>query len=134
MVADRIAVMYLGRIVELGASEDICARPVHPYTQALLAAVPEIGRSGVRVDGEPANPLDPPSGCAFHTRCPIAVDACADKEQVLTQIGAEAARVVACFRLSDPEGDGEACESPSDWSAEADGGRQDRQGGADGGR
>ena len=60
MVGDRIAVMYLGRIVEIGAAEELCADPVHPYTRALLDTVPEVGRVHVRLEGEPANPLAPP--------------------------------------------------------------------------
>ncbi|HEY2214030.1 MAG TPA: ABC transporter ATP-binding protein, partial [Acidimicrobiales bacterium] len=63
VVADRIAVMYLGRIVELGPSDQICESPSHPYTQALLAAVPDLARRTVRLSGEPASALDPPSGC-----------------------------------------------------------------------
>jgi peptide/nickel transport system ATP-binding protein len=105
MVADRIAVMYLGRVVELGASEDVCARPAHPYTQALLATVPELGRRGVRVHGEPANPLDPPAGCSFHTRCPMMTDACTTEEQTLRPFAGDAQRQVACLRVSTP-GDG----------------------------
>jgi peptide/nickel transport system ATP-binding protein len=116
MVADRIAVMYLGRIVELGASEDVCSRPRHPYTQGLLAAVPELGRSGARVAGEPANPLDPPPGCVFHTRCPMRVDACMEREQALLPLADDADRAVACFLSSGPDG------------------LADRQGGARGGR
>lgn len=78
VVADRIAVMYLGRIVEIGPAEDVIANPVHPYTQALVDAIPDLGRDCRVLSGEPASPLSPPTGCAFHPRCPIAVDACAD--------------------------------------------------------
>jgi oligopeptide transport system ATP-binding protein len=78
-MSHRIAVMYLGRIVELGAASDVVAQPLHPYTRALLAAVPklEARRSAVRIESEPPNPVEPPSGCAFHPRCPIAQDVCA---------------------------------------------------------
>ncbi len=86
IVADRIAVMYLGQIVESGPSEDVCARPSHPYTRALLAAVPDIGLSRVRISGEPANPLDPPAGCGFHTRCPDRIDGCATRSQTLVPL------------------------------------------------
>jgi oligopeptide/dipeptide ABC transporter ATP-binding protein len=80
-LADRIAVMYLGRIVELGPSEAVTARPLHPYTVALLSAVPD-AVSGFRSDrlqlqGELPSPLAPPSGCRFRTRCPIAREICA---------------------------------------------------------
>jgi peptide/nickel transport system ATP-binding protein len=135
MVADRIAVMYLGRIVELGASEDVCARPGHPYTQGLLAAVPELGRSGARVEGEPASPLDPPSGCVFHPRCPIRIDACVDREQALVPIAGDDDRAVACFRRSerDPGGGAGGCDEEG-ATAGALSSEADQQGGAHGGR
>jgi len=77
-VSDRIAVMYLGRIVETGPTEAVIAAPRHPYTQALLSAVPRPGqRQGrIRLVGEVPDPSAPPPGCAFHTRCPLAHDAC----------------------------------------------------------
>jgi peptide/nickel transport system ATP-binding protein len=108
VVADRIAVMYLGRVVELGTSEDVCSQPVHPYTRALLATVPDVSRRGVHVRGEPASPLDPPAGCAFHTRCPMATDACRVVEQSLEPLAGMAHRLVACSRISCPDGDGGA--------------------------
>jgi peptide/nickel transport system ATP-binding protein len=77
MVADRIAVMYLGRIVEIGEAEQLIAEPHHPYTQALVGAVPGVGSAPVPALGEPASPLAPPPGCDYHPRCPIAVEACA---------------------------------------------------------
>jgi peptide/nickel transport system ATP-binding protein len=135
MVADRIAVMYLGRIVELGASEEVCVRPGHPYTQGLLAAVPELGRSGARVGGEPANPLDPPPGCAFHTRCPMRIEACADREQALLPFQSDAERAVACFRRSVPEPDREASGSVGERpTVGAQSGVADRQRGSHGSR
>ncbi len=76
IMADRIAVMYLGRIVEEGAVDAITEHPTHPYTRALLRSVPRLGQARIPVFGEPASPLDPPVGCAFHTRCPDAIDAC----------------------------------------------------------
>ncbi|MCW2649204.1 MAG: oligopeptide/dipeptide transporter, ATP-binding protein [Mycobacterium sp.] len=78
VVADRIAVMYLGRIVEVGPAEEVIAHPAHPYTQALVDALPDLGREFHVLSGEPASPLSPPPGCAFHPRCPIAVQACGD--------------------------------------------------------
>ena len=81
-LADRIAVMYLGQIVESGTREEIFAAPRHPYTQSLLSAVlvpdPAVQRSRPRVvlPGDPPSPVDPPSGCRFHPRCPIAIDLC----------------------------------------------------------
>ena len=78
-VADRIGVMYLGRLVEIADAEELFARPRHPYTRMLLDAVPDLemsGRQRTPVAGEVPNPLSPPSGCAFHPRCPHANDRC----------------------------------------------------------
>jgi peptide/nickel transport system ATP-binding protein len=80
VVADRIAVMYLGEIVEIGSSERLTASPLHPYTRSLVGAVPDVGVRPVILAGEPASPLNPPTGCAFHPRCPDATDACRDIE------------------------------------------------------
>ncbi len=106
VVADRIAVMYLGRIVELGAAAQIVAHPRHPYTKALVSAVPELGAPLLAAPGEAASPLDPPPGCAFHPRCPIAEPACADPALIprLTRLphperlADDAERLVACIR------------------------------------
>jgi oligopeptide/dipeptide ABC transporter ATP-binding protein len=78
-VSDRIAVMYLGKIVELGGVTDVLERPSHPYTQALLSAVPRLDATRgprTRLEGDLPSPIDLPSGCAFHTRCPRARDIC----------------------------------------------------------
>ncbi len=79
VVADRIAVMYLGRIVEIGPAEEVTANPRHPYTRALLASVPAVGALRVPLLGEPASAVNPPSGCAFHPRCSIALDSCSSE-------------------------------------------------------
>lgn len=78
VVADRIAVMYLGRIIEIGDAEAVIETPRHPYTQALIASVPGVGQLAPAVRGEPASPVSPPDGCDYHPRCPVALDACSD--------------------------------------------------------
>lgn len=78
-MADRVAIMYVGRIVEFGTSEDVLANPKHPYTKALIAAVPTVtsrGQQRLKLSGEPPDPGNPPSGCPFHPRCPEAVEEC----------------------------------------------------------
>jgi oligopeptide/dipeptide ABC transporter ATP-binding protein len=99
-LCDRIGVMYLGRLVEVGSAEELYLRPRHPYTVALLAAAPapdparRLHRPGVRLTGEPPSPLNPPSGCPFHPRCPKVQDVCRTTPPVLT---ADAAgHAVAC--------------------------------------
>ena len=93
----RIAVMYLGKIVELGDTPAVFEKPRHPYTQSLLAAVPRIGGRRVTLDfaleGEPPNPRDVPSGCRFRTRCPLVQDVCAVEEPPLREVGGQR---VAC--------------------------------------
>ena len=108
-VSDRIAVMYLGKIVEIGPSEEVTERPRHPYTQALLSALPiadpdlEARRQRVVLRGEPPSPVGPPPGCRFVGRCPIATSRCATEEPLLQSAFSDgAAHQVAChFPLSD---------------------------------
>jgi oligopeptide transport system ATP-binding protein len=89
-ISDRIGVMYLGQLVELGPSEAVFARPAHPYTRALLAAIPcpEVGtkRERVVLSGTIPNPVAPPSGCRFHTRCPMAQPVCREREPALVEV------------------------------------------------
>ncbi len=88
-VSRRVAVMYLGRIVEEGDADDLFARPVHPYTRALVSAAPTPGRrmaDRVVLVGDPPDPADRPSGCAFHPRCPMAMSRCREVEPRLTEV------------------------------------------------
>jgi oligopeptide/dipeptide ABC transporter ATP-binding protein len=91
-------VMYLGRIVEVGPSDDIASAPVHPYTKALLGAVPGRGVRRSPLQGEPASPLHPPSGCAFHPRCDVALGPCEEDSPVPVTIGR---RRVCCVRADE---------------------------------
>ncbi len=94
-MSDRIAVMYLGRIVELASSADLFDSPRHPYTQALLAAIPGAKEHGPGIlNGDPASPLNPPPGCAFHPRCPHAMPVCREKRPEFTP---REGRVTACW-------------------------------------
>lgn len=85
-IADRIAVMYLGRIVELGPAEDVVGAPMHPYTRALVASLPGSLHHEPPF-GEPASPFSPPTGCGFHPRCPAKIDGCESRPSQLIQIG-----------------------------------------------
>jgi oligopeptide/dipeptide ABC transporter ATP-binding protein len=86
---DRVAVMYLGRIVEEGTAAEVLGQPRHPYTRALLASVPRLEARDAppAAPGEPPNPAAPPPGCAFHPRCPLAIDACREALPPLTDLG-----------------------------------------------
>ena len=90
-LCDRIAVMYLGRIVELAEKKELFANTLHPYTQALMSAIPAIRAANrgkkIRLQGEPPSPIDPPSGCAFHVRCPYAEKICAEQVPPLRDMG-----------------------------------------------
>lgn len=100
-VADRVGVMYLGRIVEIAKRDRLFATPRHPYTQMLLGAIPDMsgtGKARTPVAGEVPNPLNPPSGCTFHPRCPLATDRCRQQSpELLEQDGT----LVACHAVEE---------------------------------
>jgi oligopeptide transport system ATP-binding protein len=104
-ISDRIAVMYLGRLVELGAATDVVDNPLHPYTKALASAVPvpdperERRRHRIILQGDPPSPMNPPAGCHFHPRCPFAIDACKAARPELEE--KEPGRFAACIRVGD---------------------------------
>jgi oligopeptide/dipeptide ABC transporter ATP-binding protein len=98
-LVDRVAVLYLGRLVELAPRTEAFATPSHPYTQALLESVPRIGvrrRRGHTIRGEMPSPLHPPSGCVFHTRCPKVQDVCRRKAPELLSAPGRPAQLAAC--------------------------------------
>jgi oligopeptide/dipeptide ABC transporter ATP-binding protein len=95
-LSDRVAVMYLGRIVELGERDEVFERPLHPYTQGLLSAIPipdpikEAKRQRIILQGDVPNPAKPPQGCRFHPRCPYATDICQTEDPIFRNLGTEA--------------------------------------------
>ncbi len=106
-LSHRILVLYLGRVAEIGPGEALFADPRHPYTRALLAAVPPPDPVAARarprtgLKGEPPSPLNPPSGCAFRTRCPLAIDLCATQRPPLEAVGNGSVHLAACHRWRD---------------------------------
>jgi oligopeptide transport system ATP-binding protein len=108
-IADRIAVMYLGEIVEVGGAKEVYNRPLMPYTRALISAVPvpdpkiEATRKRIVLSGDVPSPVNPPSGCRFHTRCPYAIEECARIKPRLREIAP--AHLAACIRIGPEEPD-----------------------------
>jgi len=108
-IADRIAVMYLGKVVELGDAGELYSNPLMPYSKALISAVPvpdpvaEAARDAIVLKGDVPSPTAPPAGCAFHTRCPWAIDECRNRVPKLAEI--KAGHFAACLRISPDQPD-----------------------------
>ncbi len=100
-ISDEVAVMYLGKIVEYTSSDNLYANPLHPYTKALISSIPRHNivekRERQVIQGDLPSPIDPPSGCRFHTRCPFVQDICSNKIPELKNLGSESdSHLVAC--------------------------------------
>ena len=105
-ISDRVGVMYLGKMVEVAAREELFKNPLHPYTKALISAIPipdpGLKRDRVILEGDVPSPLNPPNGCNFHPRCPIAIERCGQEEPELRNVGTAAnEHWVACLLVED---------------------------------
>jgi peptide/nickel transport system ATP-binding protein len=111
-MSDRVMVMYLGRVAEIGPVEELYANPRHPYTRALLSAMPSMDpdrrTQEAPIAGDPPNPINPPAGCRFHTRCPFAEDVCGKAVPKLIGTHADAAHRVACHMIDPASGHSKA--------------------------
>jgi oligopeptide/dipeptide ABC transporter ATP-binding protein len=102
-ISNRVAVMYLGKMVELTGREELFLHPLHPYTQALMSAIPipdpRLKRARIILKGDVPSPVNPPKGCRFHPRCPIAMDVCSQKEPAFTELRPD--HWVACWAVEE---------------------------------
>jgi oligopeptide/dipeptide ABC transporter ATP-binding protein len=136
-VSDRIVVMYLGKLAEISPAEELYSKPIHPYTSALLGAIPipdpKLNRARDRlvVSGEPPNPINPPSGCRFHTRCPRATDICSAVEPQLTEYAG--GHMAACHHPQNVTAEEIAAATRSDASPLSSGTEQPEAPGGNGG-
>jgi len=100
-ISDRVAVMYLGKMVEMTTREELFRNPLHPYTQALMSAIPvpdpRLSRERIILEGDVPSPLNPPTGCRFHPRCPVVLDHCSAEEPPFREVSPD--HLVACWRV-----------------------------------